>query len=113
MQVSDMKKNKRDVKEQAQKDKFFCVMLFFQGWELNSFHEGTEEHHYDENKWYNVNNVRFDNHLQALDYYANTPCPASQLISSPTEEGLKKGMEEMKKNFQDENWLKEFLYPYL
>lgn len=108
-----MKKNKRDVKEQAQKDKFFCVMLFFQGWTMNSFHEGTEERHYDDDKWYNPRNITFTNQTDALMYYAETPCSASQFISASSLEELEIKKQEMKKNFENEDWLKEVLYPCL
>lgn len=108
-----MKKKKISLNAGAVETGLHCVMLFFQGWNLNMFHEGTEENHFEENKWYNIRNVYFNSHQDALIYYAETPCPASQLISGETKEELEKKVEEMKQNYQNEDWLKENLYPYL
>ena len=67
----------------------------------------------DDSKWVNTNTSYFDNGFQALECYANTPCPASQLLSENTEEELQQAVEQMKKNYQDQQWLKENLIPYL
>ena len=65
------------------------------------------------NKWVNVKNMFFDNGIDALNTYANTPCPASQLVDSTTLEGLEAEMNQMVANYGDEKWLEENLYPYL
>lgn len=108
-----MKKKKFSVNAGAVETGLHCVMLFYQGWEMNAFHEGTEERHYDDNKWYNPRNVYFNKHSEALTYYAETPCPASQLISGETREELEKKVKEMQENFQNKEWLDKNLYPYL
>ena len=51
--------------------------------------------------------------MQALEAYANTPNPASQLIDAKTKEGLKLSALETIQDMKDEKWLNENLYPYL
>lgn len=65
------------------------------------------------NKWVNTGNAFFTNGTAALNAYANTPNPASQLIDGETPEELANNMEEMLAHFSDEKWLEEELYPYL
>ena len=65
------------------------------------------------NKWVNVGNRYFSNGTQALDAYANTPCPASQLVDGETPEELEKEMTDMLAHYQDDKWLEDNLYPYL
>lgn len=60
-----------------------------------------------------TNKRYFNNGVDALSYYANTPCPASQLLDANTEEELNDKITEMIINYQDENWLNENLYPYM
>ena len=83
----------------------YALMLFETELELGvSSHPG---------KWVNTKNYIYDNGAQALDAYANTPCPASQLIQAEDDYELKCLMGKMILNYQDENWLNENLYPYL
>ena len=49
----------------------------------------------------------------ALDVYANTSCPASQLIEADTPEKLNAAKIKMIENMNDPEWLAEFLLPYL
>lgn len=65
------------------------------------------------NKWVNAKNVFFTDGFSALEAYANTPCPASQLVDSLTLEGLESEMNQMAANYADDKWLEENLYPYL
>lgn len=65
------------------------------------------------NKWVNTGNRYFSNGQQALDAYANTPNPASQLVDGESPEELLKEMEDMLAHYDDEKWLEENLYPYL
>lgn len=65
------------------------------------------------NKWVNTANYIFENGLEALNAYANTPCPASQLIEAEDDYELKCKMGEMMLNYQNEEWLNENLYPFL
>jgi hypothetical protein len=64
-------------------------------------------------KWVNTNIAYFNDGMQALECYANTRCPASQLVSEETEEELKQAIEQMKKNYNDQQWLNDNLYPFL
>lgn len=64
-------------------------------------------------KWVNTVNTFYNDGATALDAYANTPCPASQLIQGTDEYDLKAKMGEMMLNYRDEEWLNEHLYPYL
>lgn len=65
------------------------------------------------NVWLNYGNLYYDNGLEALETYANTKCPASQLIDAESKEELFVKMNDMLHNFQDNKWLEENLYPYL
>ena len=58
------------------------------------------------------NIVRTTNSLVALSLYAETPCPASQLIEADSEIELEVKIEEMKQNFKNPEWvskLKEYI----
>lgn len=59
------------------------------------------------------NVLYFDNGIQALNAYANTRCPASQIVEGSTNEELEKNIREMVINYSNEEWLNENLYPYL
>lgn len=85
--------------------KIFAVMLFNTEIELGISNTP--------NKWVNTKNYKFNDGTSALDFYANTPNPASQLIDATSEEELESKMNDMIHNFQNENWLEENLYPYL
>ena len=43
----------------------------------------------------------------AMDLYAETPCPASQLVEADSWEELDEKIEEMKKNFSNPEWVNE------
>ena len=96
------------IPEEYKSHKFYCVMMFFEGRDLGIPADST-----DYFSWINTRNVVFTDHQSALDFYANIPCPASQLIEADTEEELKSKQQEMAKNFQDQEWLEKNLYPYL
>ena len=86
--------------------KYWGVMLFFTGLEMGQ--ENAKP-----NQWVNTNNVYFTNGTEALNYYANTPCPASQIVDGVSPEDLANNMYEMVENYQNEEWLNKELYPYL
>ena len=65
------------------------------------------------NVWINYGNQYYENGVEALEAYANTPCPASQLIDAENKEELLVKMNDMLHNFQDKKWLEECLYPSL
>lgn len=85
-------------------DKYWALMLFYQGCEIG-LPNG--------NNWVNTNTITFQDHMDALNAYANTPCPASQLVEGRTKEELEENIKQMRINYQDEAWLNENLYPYL
>lgn len=86
--------------------KFFSVLLFVRGCEI-----GLEDE--DAGRWICVRTLHFGNAGDALDAYSNIPCAASQLLEASTEEELLEKEEQMKRNYRDEAWLEENLYPYL
>ena len=79
--------------------KYHAVMLFYT--------EGDIIGSGDFNKWINTRNVYFTDGVAALNYYANTPCPASQLVTGESIEELLQEMNQMIKNYQDEEFLKK------
>ena len=80
--------------------KYFCVMLFTELYDVT----GDQA---DIGKWVNTKNTYFHNGTLALDYYANTPCPASQLIDAMSLEELMEKRNKMLENFKDEKFLDE------
>lgn len=54
-----------------------------------------------------------DNRQMQLDTYANTHCPASQLIEADNEKEFAEKVSEMKQNFENEEWLEKNIYPYV
>ena len=85
--------------------KRWALMLFFTEMELGISNKP--------NKWVNARNIFYDNGLAALEAYANTKCPASQLVDGTTPEELEHAMEDMVEKFKDDKWLEENLYPCL
>ena len=65
------------------------------------------------NRWECIGTRYFTNGMLALEAYANTPNPASQLIDAKTKEGLKLSALETIQDMKDEKWLNDNLYPYL
>lgn len=100
----------REIKSNFNKEnktkKVFAVMLF--DTEMNLGIPGAKP-----NTWINYHNRYFTNGTEALDYYANTPCPASQIIDAKNTEELENKMDEMIENYQNNEWLEKELYPYL
>jgi len=84
--------------QKKEKNKFFTVMFF-------------EEH---DNGFDLIGQTPIlENAIEAFNIYANTPCPASQMIEAKTIEELEAKIEKMKENFQNETWLKENIYPFI
>ena len=67
----------------------------------------------DGNVFRNTKNLYYNNFTDALNAYANIKCPASQLITESTKELMKQKIEEMKRNLGNEEYLNEYLYPFL
>jgi len=55
----------------------------------------------------------YEDYSACLMAYADTPCPASQMVHANTREDLDKEIAKMKANYHDEEWLENNLYPYL
>ena len=91
-----------------QTKKVFCVMQFFRESEIGAGYidDSTDQ-------YINTYNAYFHSGSLALDYYANTPCPASQLIDAETIEDLVKQRNEMLINMNTPEYLEEHVYPYL
>ena len=79
--------------------KMFCVMLFY--------NEADITGNYNDNvyNWINTKNVYFRNGTQALAFYADTPCPASQIIDAESYESLMEQRNKMLLNFKDKKFL--------
>ena len=99
----NLKKEKEKIEG---KKKIYSVMLF--DTEMNLGVPGAKP-----NAWVNYHNRYFNNGAEALEYYANTPCPASQLIDAESRKELEEKMDEMIQNFENEQWLQTQLYPTL
>lgn len=55
----------------------------------------------------------YDNPTDQLHAYANTMCPASQCFEANSEEEFKAKVEEFKNNFENEEWVKKNIEPYI
>lgn len=55
----------------------------------------------------------YETKQQQLDAYANTPCPASQLVEAETKEEFEKEVEQIKNNFENEEWVAVNIHPYV
>lgn len=78
--------------------KYYCVMLFVEESDITRNPK-------DKGKWINTRNVYFHNGGMALNYYANTHCPASQLIDAETLPELIQARNQMLNNFKDKKFL--------
>lgn len=96
------------IPQETKKAKVLAVMLFYRASELGIPREVARP-----NQWINTRNIRFDDTFSAMQYYANTPCPASQLIEAGSMKELESKMNEMISNFGNPDWLRDNLYPYL
>ena len=55
----------------------------------------------------------YDNKQSQIDCYANTMCPASQLIEAKDMAELEIKVSEMEANFNNEDWLEVNIRPYI
>ena len=55
----------------------------------------------------------FANASQQLDAYANTMCPASQLVTANSEKEFDEKIEQLKSNFEDPKWIAVHIDPYV
>ena len=56
---------------------------------------------------------RYANASQQLDAYANTMCPASQLVTANSEKEFDEKIEQLKSNFEDPEWVSVHIDPYV
>lgn len=54
-----------------------------------------------------LSETQFDDPFIALEYYANTPNPESQLVSAVNHDGLLKELESLHQKMEDDRWLEE------
>jgi hypothetical protein len=50
--------------------------------------------------------------FEQIEAYANIPCPASQCFEADSMDEAQKIIREFNNNFENEDWLKENIYPY-
>ena len=81
------------------KEKPFGVVIFF---ERNK--EGTFD---------SVGQTQPLRYIDALNVYANTPNPASQLVGGDTEEEAIEEVKEMVKKMHNLDYVQEYVHPYL
>ena len=55
----------------------------------------------------------FANASQQLNAYANTMCPASQLVTADSEKEFNEKIEQLKNNFEDPEWIAVHIDPYV
>jgi hypothetical protein len=92
----------KETLQQYKGKKFFALMLFYE-----------TEYPFD-NDEYELRGIRyFTDGRMALNAYANTPCPASQLIDAKDENELYENIKTMINNMNDKNWREINLDPYL
>ena len=96
------------IPEEYRKAKFYSVMMFYQNGDL-----GIPSDVADPNEWNNTRCVDTEDGQLALDVYANTCCPASQLIEAQSREELEAKKKQMIENFKNKEWLETVLYPCL
>lgn len=87
--------------------KYYAVMLFYRASEIGISLGNQKDF------WVNSSTQFFTNGLRAFEYYADTPCPASQLLEADSPEELAKQVKQMRMNYHDPDWLETNLYPYL
>jgi len=95
---------KKQTLDQYKGKKVYVVMLF-----ENEYHLGISD---NSNKWINTFNRYFTDGGKALEYYANTPCPASQIIDADNIKELLVEMQKMINNFNNQDFLNQ-LYEYM
>lgn len=60
-----------------------------------------------------TNTIITENHLSALNTYANTRCPASVLLEAKSRKELDNKMLQTINNYKNKEWLETNLYPLL
>lgn len=89
--------------------KLYCVYLAYSQIEIMGQHDDLKPEYPRDLARTRI----FDNKTDQMLCYAETPCPASQLIEADSEVELNEKIEQMKNNFENPKWLENNLYPYL
>lgn len=85
---------------------YYAVILFYLKSEIGDLEPGEKDH-------YVGKPVYFNDAQSSLDFYANTPNPASQHLIANSKEDLENQIKQMIENYQDETWLEKNLYPFM
>lgn len=88
-------------------NKFYAVAFFYSAQEIGIDADVTTE------PFIYRNTAVFNNKTDQLNCYANTMCPASQLLEANTEKELKEKIRKLRDNFRNNEWLEKNIYPYL
>lgn len=88
-------------------NKFYAVAFFYSAQEIGIDADVITE------PFIYRNTAVFNNKTDQLNCYANTMCPASQLLEANTEKELKEKIRELRNNFRNNEWLEKNIYPYL
>lgn len=88
-------------------NKFYAVAFFYSAQEIGIDADVITE------PFIYRNTAVFNNKTDQLDCYANTMCPASQLLEANTEKELKEKIRKLRNNFRNNEWLEKNIYPYL
>ena len=56
---------------------------------------------------------KYPSYSDTLNAYANTMCPASQIIEAINDADFERKVNELKQNFLNEEWLEKNIYPYI
>lgn len=89
----------------------YAVMFFMQPCEL--YPESNIPEEYRNVTFINTGICITQDHSSALNIYANTPNPASQLLEAETAEDLKDMIERRKIEMNDNTYLDMCVWPYL
>lgn len=88
-------------------NKFYAVAFFYLAQEIGIDADVITE------PFIYRNTAVFNNKTDQLNCYANTMCPASQLLEANTEKELKEKIRKLRNNFRNNEWLEKNIYPYL
>lgn len=88
-------------------NKFYAVAFFYSAQEIGIDADVITE------PFIYRNTAVFNNKTDQLNCYANTMCPASQLLEANTEKELKEKIRKLRDNFRNNEWLEKNIYPYL
>ena len=88
------------------RQKYYAFMLFFH-WREIMDEKPTPDNTKVFGEYVLANICKTTDYNLAMNLYAETPCPASQLVEANSWEELDEKIEEMKNNFKDPKWVNE------